>query len=210
MILTHFFGAVLGLKLLDFDYNIFKILNGLAGQSHSLDVFFVIVAEGILYLIFAGIAIFILMDKKNKERKIIALQALFAALISRVVFIELIRVFFFRLRPFVAGVVTQLVYHNPLEASFPSGHAAAMFAMAFTICFVSRKWGVFFLILALISSVCRVIVGVHYPMDIVGGFLVGILSVLAAKMVFDLWVRKRLAGPSWARHSPLGLLKKRK
>lgn len=179
------------LKLIDFDYRFFKMLNSLAGQSEIWDAIFIILAEYVLFLMIAGFALFILLKKQDKNRINATLQAFISAFIGRVAIVSLIRIFFYRSRPFVEGIVNQLVSHNPLEASFPSGHAVAMFAMAFSVLFFNARWGIFYIVLALISSISRVIVGVHFPMDILGGLLVGFLSAFIVKLVADFWFSKK-------------------
>lgn len=177
--------------LADFDYRIFKIFNGLAGKSVAWDTMFVIAAEYVMFLMLAGLALFVLLKEKERIRWIAALQALAAAFIGRAIFIPVIRIFFFRSRPFLSGVVTQLVSHNPLEASFPSGHATVMFALAFSLFFTNIRWALAYFIFATLSSLARIVVGVHFPLDILGGMLVAAFSAMLAKWLFDFWVSKR-------------------
>lgn len=81
-------------------------------------------------------------------------------------------------RPFVEGPVYQLVAHVP-DPSFPSKHASFVFALAAASFFIGRRFGLWMLLLAVLTGVSRVYVGVHYPGDILGGFLLGsLLSVI--------------------------------
>lgn len=178
-------------SFIDFDYRLFKIFNSLAGRSDAWDVIFVSLAEYVMFLMFAGLALFILLKEKDRARWIAALQALAAAFMGRALIVSLIRIFFFRSRPFVEATVTQLVFHNPLEGSFPSGHATVMFALAFSLFSVNIRLGLAYLLLAIISSFSRIIVGMHFPLDIIGGMLVGALSAFLVKWLFDFWLAKR-------------------
>ncbi|MBI5413583.1 phosphatase PAP2 family protein [Candidatus Peregrinibacteria bacterium] len=171
--------------LLNLDYRLFKFFNSFAGISKAWDFTFVALAEWVIFALVAGLALFILFKKDDKKRGALALQALASAFVGKVLVVSFIRIFFYRFRPFVAGAVTQLEPHNPLEASFPSGHATIMFAMAFSVLFGDTKWGIFYFIIALISSLARVVVGVHYPMDIFGGMLVALLSSIAVKLAWN-------------------------
>lgn len=179
------------MNFVDFDYRVFKIFNALAGRSDAWDFIFVSLAEYVMFLMFAGLALFIFLKEKERMRWITALQALAAAFIGRAIIVSLIRIFFFRSRPFIDAAVTQLVFHNPLEGSFPSGHATIMFALAFSLFFTNIRWGVIYLFLATISSMSRIIVGVHFPFDIIAGMLVGAFSALLAKWIFDFWLVRR-------------------
>lgn len=183
--------VMLSIELIDFDYRIFKFLNGFAGISPTLDFTFVALAEYVMFLMIAGFALFILLKKSDRSRVAITLQAFVAAFLGRAVIISIIRIFFFRARPFVDSVVNQLVAHNPAEASFPSGHTTVMFALAFSLLFVNRKWGVAYLIIALISAFSRVVVGVHFPFDILGGILVGLLSAIMVRRLFVFLFQKK-------------------
>ncbi len=59
--------------------------------------------------------------------------------------------------------------------SFPSGHAAFYMAMALAVYKYHKKAGVFFIIMAALLSVARIVTGVHYPVDILAGWLVAYL-----------------------------------
>lgn len=181
---------MLSLGFVNLDYTIFKFFNGLGGHSQVWDFIYVALAEYIMFLLIGGLVLFVVLKKENK-RWIVSLQALAAAFIGRALIVSLIRAFFFRTRPFVDGAVTQLVTHNPAEASFPSGHTTVMFAIAFSLFYVNKKWAAVYLVLATVSAISRVVVGVHFPMDIAGGILVGLLSALISKAIFDFWIKRR-------------------
>ncbi len=70
--------------------------------------------------------------------------------------------------------LTALVLTEPLTtASFPSGHAATAFAGAYALAgFLPRARQAFWL-LALLIAASRVYLGLHYPLDVVAGALVG-------------------------------------
>lgn len=77
-------------------------------------------------------------------------------------------------RPFVAHphLVRALVPHSS-DASFPSDHATAAFAIASAIWLRLRGVGAVALLLAAVLAVGRVAVGVHYPGDVVAGAALG-------------------------------------
>jgi undecaprenyl-diphosphatase len=163
--------------IIDNDYRFFRALNALAGNGVFADTAIVILAEFVVFLLIAGLALFILLDK-DRNRRIVALKAIIAAFVGRAIFVSVIRLFYFRPRPFVHGAVTQLVDHSAAEGSFPSGHAAVMFAIAFTLVYKYPLWGWIYLALAAVSGAARVIAGVHFPLDILGGMFVGALAAL--------------------------------
>jgi undecaprenyl-diphosphatase len=85
-----------------------------------------------------------------------------------------------RERPFVAHPHDTLLLVPPShEPSFPSDHAVAAFAIAFSVAFVGgRRVGAGFLAGASVIALGRVLVGLHYPGDVAGGALIGLLSAL--------------------------------
>ena len=77
-------------------------------------------------------------------------------------------------RPFQRDVQARVVGPRPNDYSFPSGHAAASFAGAMAL---ARGWpagAVIWFALAAFISYTRIYLGVHYPIDVVCGALVGI------------------------------------
>ncbi|MEK7114763.1 MAG: phosphatase PAP2 family protein, partial [Patescibacteria group bacterium] len=62
--------------------------------------------------------------------------------------------------------------------SFPSGHASVFFALAMAVFLFNRRWSYYFFVGAVLNGLARVYVGVHWPTDILGGMVVGILSAL--------------------------------
>lgn len=71
--------------------------------------------------------------------------------------------------------------HAPTDGSFPSGHAATSFAAATVLTLAWPRWWPAFLLLALAIGFSRVYVGVHYPLDVVGGAVLGILVAIALR-----------------------------
>jgi len=87
-------------------------------------------------------------------------------------------------RPFVVsgGVSNFYVAGN---ASFPSGHATVFFALATAIYLYNKRVGVFFYLAAVIIATSRVLVGVHYSIDVILGALIGIVVALSVNSIFS-------------------------
>ncbi len=86
--------------------------------------------------------------------------------------------------------------HAPSDGSFPSGHAATSFAAATVLTLALPRWWPAFLLLALAIGFSRVYVGVHYPLDVVGGAVLGILVATALR-----WLVAALQSSRAARRS---------
>lgn len=82
-------------------------------------------------------------------------------------------------RPFVADHFTPLISHSA-DNSFPSDHLLALGAV-FGACWVAARWlAAFTALLAVLVACARVWVGVHFPVDVAGGFVVGTVIGLVA------------------------------
>jgi undecaprenyl-diphosphatase len=80
--------------------------------------------------------------------------------------------------PLIAGTVRFIANYCPVSSSFTSSHACNHFAMAFfiyrTLRFTSRWWSLVF-VWAFLICYAQVYVGVHFPLDVTGGALLGSL-----------------------------------
>jgi len=77
-------------------------------------------------------------------------------------------------RPFVANPGARVIDQRPSTYSFPSGHATSSFAAAVSL---ARGWPqgtAAWFVLASLISLSRVYVGVHTPLDVVGGVIIGL------------------------------------
>jgi undecaprenyl-diphosphatase len=89
----------------------------------------------------------------------------------------------------------------PDDSSFPSGHAATSFACATVLTAYEPRLAPLWIVLASAVAFSRVYVGVHYPLDVIGGAALGVvvgLAVLSATRA----LRRREAGPRRSPRSP--------
>jgi undecaprenyl-diphosphatase len=97
--------------------------------------------------------------------------------------VTIVDIFIFRPRPFNEIAVTSILY-QPYVSSFPSFSASILFGLAFSIWFGNKPAGRIFLIIASTSSVARLIAGMHYPLDIIGGAAIGALVAMGVRWLF--------------------------
>ncbi len=153
----------------------FRLFN-LNGYSLVLDKLMVIGAVYLLYLIF--LLVFILGIKGGiREKKSFLLLIL--GIPIAILLIKVIHLFFIEPRPFVTFPIHPLVTESP-GAAFPSRHATIAAVIAFSFTYFKSKWAFVLLPCLLWVGISRIFVGVHYPLDILGGLLVGIISLLIA------------------------------
>lgn len=68
--------------------------------------------------------------------------------------------------------------HDPQTYAFPSGHAATSFACATVLARASPRAAPAFYVLAAGIAFSRVYVGVHWPLDVIGGAALGVVIAL--------------------------------
>ena len=89
-----------------------------------------------------------------------------------------------RLRPCNVLPDVHLLVGCSHSYSMPSSHAANSSAAAFHFAFFYPRWAPAFLFLALLVGYTRVYCGVHYPFDVLVGFLVGFVAVAFIQMAY--------------------------
>ncbi|MBI2039775.1 phosphatase PAP2 family protein [Candidatus Microgenomates bacterium] len=158
----------------------FTIFN-LAGKNPALDTLMIFGARFLIYLTF--LLMFVLAFKGGaKERKVIILVLLSLPLVFLI--IAVIHLFFIEPRPFISYQFTPLIPFPFInDPSFPSRHASIISAIAFSYYYFKSKWAPLFFIFAIWVGVSRIYVGVHYPLDILGGVMVGIVSLIITKQI---------------------------
>jgi len=108
-------------------------------------------------------------------------------------------------RPYQTHHVAHLWGPYKTDASFPSDHATASFAIAVAVLLLDPLAGALFLVLAVLVSVGRVIVGEHYPTDVLAGAALGTICafivVRRGQPVIGFFVRivERVTDPVVAR-----------
>jgi undecaprenyl-diphosphatase len=194
------------------DYEVFRAINDFAtGHDWFEDVlrFF---AQDAQYLFVALLAALFLSRGKWQSRN--ARHGVIAAGIAAALGLAIahgITMAWDRPRPYEAHSSVHLFVPASHDPSFPSDHATAAFAIGVSLYLRSRRVGLLALAMAAVLALARVAVGVHYPLDVIGGALVGTAAALL------LWiepVRSRLnrladlagslyeRGAAWALRQP--------
>lgn len=83
-----------------------------------------------------------------------------------------------RPRPYEKLSITPLIPREKAGQSFPSRHVFSAFAIAMCWLFCVPTVGVILLVLACLMAAIRVIGGVHFPLDVIVGAVIGIVSGL--------------------------------
>lgn len=172
----------------DFKWNkeLFFWINDFAGKNDVWDWIFIFMAE---YLIFIIIGLFFLYFAKqiwrDKKIEIKELIIFFSASVGAWVLTKIIKIFVGAERPFsYLNLENTLMTHDNIFASFPSGHSTLSFALATSVWIYNKKIGSILLFLAFLVAIGRPLVGVHFPLDIFAGAIIGIGVVLIVGKYF--------------------------
>jgi membrane-associated phospholipid phosphatase len=142
-------------------------------------------ASFLIWFMFAGLFIvWIFRNNIHSEHVMHALIASFTAFLLS----QLIKHLFPSLRPFQVNGAIPLTLTIPMDAAFPSSHSATSFAMAMSIQRFDKKIGIVFVGFAILVSLGRVLSNVHNYVDIFGGAIIGVISVI----LFEDFIEKRL------------------
>jgi membrane-associated phospholipid phosphatase len=101
-----------------------------------------------------------------------------------------------RERPSAVYAEPDPLVRAPHDHSFPSGHAATSFACATTLMFFAPRLAPAFFLLAAAIAWSRVYVGVHYPLDVLGGAALGVVVAIALRMLLGALRRSRPGTPA--------------
>lgn len=136
------------------------------------DAIGVFLAEYLLYLLAFGIAALWFFSKSLRARVYLAG---INSVLARLVVVESIKRLADRPRPYEVIDVRKLIIDNETGNSFPSGHTVLFFAIAFSFYGTRLFWPL--VVIAVLGSVARVFVGVHYPADVAASIAIaGLIS----------------------------------
>lgn len=175
--------------LLTFDRAIFSVINHLPHTPFSdwLALFFSGAGSAGVVWVTIGFIIFFKGEKKDKRFFV----PILAALLSCWIIVEgLMKFVFARPRPGLSDGA--LVIASSGWYSFPSSHAAISWALAAILSFYAPRfrWGWF--VLAAIISFTRIYLGVHFPLDVVAGAIIGYgMGIFALQWAYASHDKKR-------------------
>ena len=144
---------------------------------------------GIIWIVLA--VVLLILPKTRKTGIIVAAALLMDLVLCNLILKNLVA----RVRPYDVNTAIAILIKKPLDFSFPSGHTAASFA-AMTALFLAKmkKAWIAALVLAVLIAFSRLYFYVHYPTDVLGGVVVGILSgIIGYAIVEKIDKRRKVA-----------------
>lgn len=166
-------------QLLNWDQEFFIYLNGLGVEKY--DLFWTVITQITtwipLFLLFI-LLFFLKFPKKEAFFQVLTVSGL-VLFVTGITYWAKFGVK--RLRPCNEEAINSFIriLKTPQDFSFFSGHASSSFAITTLMFLLLRnkiKWSWIFVLWPLLFSCSRIYVGVHYPLDILVGAIVGLLS----------------------------------
>ena len=155
---------------------IFFFFYNFAHQSDFLDKVIIFFALYFPYVVVVLVAFLLLFLHKKKEILLVFFSGCLAY-----VFAYVLKYLIHTPRPFdVFSLVHSLITESGY--AFPSGHATFFMALAVAIFFYHKKAGYIFMFFALLIGFARIMAGVHFPIDILGGFILG--AIISCSVAF--------------------------
>ena len=155
------------------------IQENLRGVLDGFWVFITHLGDGGYLWIAIGVAL--LLFKKTRA---VGISVLLALLINLFITNISLKNIIARPRPFHVNPELMTLIKHPSSFSFPSGHTSGSFTAALVLFhLMPKKIGVPAVVLATMIGFSRMYVGVHYPTDVLGGIVVGIIASTVAILV---------------------------
>lgn len=170
-------------SLILFDIEMMRFLN-LTLSNPVFDAIMPIITSELFVRSILVVAIVMIFWKGGKYGRITALLAVLAVILSDQLSSQLIKPLVGRIRPCHDLDWVNLLVNCSSGKSFPSSHATNSFAQAvlWSCRYPKIKWGAYSL--AALIAFSRISVGVHYPVDVSAGALLGAISGLTILVIY--------------------------
>ena len=160
--------------------NLFRAVNDLGKQYTSLNPAFKFIEEYTIYILAFSILIY-WFTKKNNNR-IMVISSCISFVIAEIIG-KILGRFHSNLQPFeVLSDVNKLIERS-IDNSFPSDHTILFFSFGISFCLFRKNHGFLWVVLAFFVGLSRIWVGVHYPLDVIVGAIIAIISALSSYLI---------------------------
>jgi membrane-associated phospholipid phosphatase len=178
-------------RLLTFDHGLFDKINS-TWHNDVFDTIMPLLREAMFWLpLYVFLLLFVTTNFK-KQGFYWALMLVVTAATSNYISSNILKAFITRVRPCHNPMLVEhiriLVKYCPQSSSFTSSHATNHFAASMfiwmTLKQLDKNW-MFIFAWAVIICYAQVYVGVHYPADVAGGAIVGMIVGYVTATIFN-------------------------
>lgn len=176
--------------LREWDVAGFHLING-SLRNRFFDLLMPFISDKWNFALPVGVLFFYVLLFRPKRDRIVAIGAIAVILLADETS-QLLKELFQRTRPV-------LFLHDairPRSFSFPSSHASNMFALATFLSYNYFRLGLLCFVAAVLVGYSRIYLGSHYPIDVLGGALLGGLTGLLGVAVTEWLMRSWHARPT--------------
>ncbi len=160
-------------SILQWDTSIFYFINHTL-QNPFFDLIMPIITEIKIWLIPLICIGIVLILRGGTKGRIVAILAIIILFLTDQSTAHILKPLFARPRPGNTLLNIHLIGPVLSSFSFPSCHAANVSGIAILFSAFYKRWRPLFLVITLLVSFSRIYIGVHYPSDIIGGWICGI------------------------------------
>ena len=163
------------MDLSEINMELFRAINHLSYQLELLNPLMIFLAKYMEYILIAGVIIY--WFTRTKENRIMVISAIISFIVAEI-FGKLLGKIHSNFQPFVTLQNTNKLIDHAIDNSFPSDHAIQFFSICIVFLFFKKNLRYIWLALAILVAISRIWVGVHYPLDVIVGALLGTITAL--------------------------------
>lgn len=173
---------------LKMNMKLFTLINNLASKNMVLDKIMIFFSKDVPYIFMAVIAIIFILGikKKNIDYRKAAFSTFIITIINLILSFIIGNIYYVD-RPFVHSKVNLLLPHTA-DASFPSDHATGTMSIALGFAKYNKLLSMILTVVSVIVGFSRIYVGHHYPMDVIGAYII----VFITSYIYNLTLRSKV------------------
>lgn len=175
-------------KLVSLDVQLLVYLNGLGSESY--DGLWLFLTKQINWIPLFLFLLYVIYKKIGAKQSMYVLLSIAVLILFTDQFTNLVKNSVERLRPCNNPEIKDVIriVQSRSSFSFFSGHAANSMAAAMFIYLLIKpyfKYALFLFLWPLIFAYSRIYLGLHYPLDILSGYFVGMITGLTAFRIYQ-------------------------